>query len=98
MQTNNKRCSNQNSPSKGYMTNDIIQILQLNVKGFSKSKEEVLERIVTKVNIDVLVVQETYTTDQKKLLKRGLTTKYTIASATFHNKYGTTTYIKSDLK
>jgi len=56
MQTNNKSFSNQNSPSKGVLEKDIIQILQLNVEGFSKSKAEVLERIFTEEKIDVIVV------------------------------------------
>lgn len=70
--------------------------MQLNVEGFSKSKAEVLERIVTEEKIDV--VQETHTADQKQLSKRGHITGFTIAGATFHSKYGIATYIKSDLK
>ena len=94
----NKQRTNQNSPSKGYLTKGITRILQLNVEGFSKSKAEVLERIATEEKIDVLVVQETHTADQEQLSKRGHITGFTIAGATFHSKYGTATYIKSDLK
>ncbi|KAL4100770.1 hypothetical protein QTP88_020801 [Uroleucon formosanum] len=94
----NKQRSNQNSPSKDYLTKGITRIRQLNVEGFSKSKAEVLERIATEEKIDVLVVQETHTADQEQLSKRGHITGFTIAGATFHSKYGTATYIKSDLK
>jgi len=70
----------------------------LNFEGFSKSKAEVLERIATEEKIDVLVVQETHTADQEQLSNRGHITGFTIAGATFHSKYGTATYIKSDIK
>jgi len=84
----NKQRTNQNSP-KGYLTKGITKIMQLNVAGFSKSKAEVLERIATEEKIDVLIVQETHTADQEQLSKRGHITGFTIAAATFHNKYGT---------
>jgi exonuclease III len=96
----NKQRTNQNSPFKGYLMKGIAQIMQLNIKGFSKSKAEVLERIAMEQKIDILVVQETHTADQKQLLKRGHITGFKIAGATFHSKYGTATYIriKSNLK
>lgn len=69
----------------------------MNVEGFSKSKADILERIMTEDKIDVLIVQETHTADKEQLLKRGLITGFTIGGATFRSKYGTTTSIKSDL-
>lgn len=46
----------------------------------------------------ILIQLIKYNCTSVQLLKRGLITGYEIAGATFHSKYSTATYIKSDLK
>jgi len=72
--------------------------MQLNIKGLSIAKSDILHRILDEEKINILVIQETQTHDQDQLIKRGTIPSYSIAGATFHNKYGTATYVKNDLK
>jgi len=92
----NKHHTSQKSPSEGFLTKDLIRIMQLNVEGLSKSKADVLSRILDDEKIDILAIQETHTLDQDQLMKRGSISGYSIAGATYHSKYGTATYVKND--
>lgn len=57
---------------------DLIRIMQLNVEGLSKTKTDVLRRIL----------------DEERRTIPG----YSIAGTTYHNNYGTATYVKNDLR
>lgn len=49
-------------------------------------------------NIDVLLLQETHTNSEEQLRKRGTIFGYTIVGVTYHNQYGTATYVRNNLK
>jgi len=62
------------------------------VEGLSKAKADVMRRILDEEKIDILDIQETHTHDQDQLMKRGTMPGYSIAVATYHNKYGNNIY------
>jgi exonuclease III len=72
--------------------------MQINVEGISKAKSEVLEILLLEQNVDILLIQETHTSDEEQLSKRGFINGYTVAGATYHSKYGTATYVRKNLK
>jgi len=71
--------------------------MQINIEGISRAKFEILEMLLLEQNIDILQIQETHTSNEEQLLKRGLINGYTVAGANYHSKYGTATYVRDNL-
>ncbi|XP_047999764.1 uncharacterized protein LOC125236889 [Leguminivora glycinivorella] len=74
-----------------------LRICQLNVEGISLAKCEYLHKMLTKHNVDVLLLQETHTKDMQDLESRGKILGYNIISAHNHAKYGIVTYARESL-
>jgi len=74
-----------------------LHILQLNIKGISRNKVDYLSRLLYNKKIKVLLLQEIHAEKEEDLLNRGNIIGFSLAHTTYHNKYGTATYIRSDI-
>jgi exonuclease III len=74
-----------------------LRILQLNIEGISRSKCDYLSRLLVENNITVLVLQETHAENASDLSSRGHIERFTLASATFHKKYESATYVRNSI-
>lgn len=74
-----------------------VRILQLNVEGLSKAKSDQLSRILIENNIDVAVIQETHVATVEGIRSRGTLPGYCLIGVTYHQTYGTATYIRSNI-
>lgn len=82
---------NKNSPFQDYKTRNARHTFRechLNIEGISKSKYDVLSKIVEKNLIKILALQETYTTDEEDLRKRGYISDFQIVEAINSRTYG----------
>lgn len=74
-----------------------VRILQLNIEGISKAKSDYLSRLLTDEKIDVVLVQETHTSSDEVLQKRGNIPSYKLLAAINHPRYGIATYIHNEV-
>lgn len=74
-----------------------VRICQINVEGLSKSKSDYLSRLMTEEKIDILVLQETHTSDDHQLRLRGTIQGFNLLSAVNHPVYGVATYARDGL-
>jgi len=74
-----------------------LRICHLNIEGISKAKCEILSKIMIDNKVDVIALQETHTTDEADLQKRGYIAGYTLIGAINHKQYGIATYVKNDI-
>ena len=72
-------------------------ILQLNIEGISRSKAEVLGRLLHDNDVDVAVVQETHCATPEDLQKRAKVPGYTLAAAEYSGVHGIATYVRSSM-
>jgi hypothetical protein len=92
--------TNKNGPFKDHLTLSIggdLRICHFNIEGISKSKCEVLSKIMNKERIDVIALQETHTVDDEDIRKRGFIQGYLLLGAIHHKQYGVATYVKEDI-
>ncbi len=82
------------SPFKDVLSSDgHITILQLNVEGLSAAKRDIICELAKSHSADVLLLQETHTTDDQQLPING----YSIVSLSHHRQYGLATYTKDGI-
>lgn len=74
-----------------------LRVCHLNIEGISKDKCEILTKIMTSNNVDVIALQEAHTTDKTNFQKRGYIAGYTLIEAINHKQYGIATYAKNDI-
>lgn len=99
IQSTNHR-QHKNGPFLNQQTQDVsppLHILQLNIEGISRNRAEYLSRLLHDNKIEVLLLQETHAEKEEDLLNRGNIAGFRLTNATYHNKYGTTTYVKEDI-
>jgi hypothetical protein len=75
----------------------IIKICQLNIEGISKDKCDYKAKIAKKMEIDVIVLQETHTGTEEQLHSRGLISGYILVDHLRSSIYGLTTYVRQNL-
>lgn len=66
-------------PLRNYPTRNLglcIKICQLNIEGISRSKCDVLQRVLSHNDIDIVAIQETHAENEKQLDKRGKISGY----------------------
>src|SRR3978361_2313363 len=76
--------------------NSLI-VLQLNVEGISKDKSDYLAKLCFEKKVDVVILQETHTSDDGKLLSRGNINGYILAKSLNSAVYGCATYIREGI-
>ena len=72
-------------------------VLQLNVEGISKDKSDYLAKLCFEKKVDVVILQETHTSDDGKLLSRGNINGYILAKSLNSAVYGCATYIREGI-
>lgn len=90
----------QNGASQRHRTRalgPILRVCQLNIEGISKSKSECLSKLLSDENIDIVAIQETHAKDSDQLKTRGTLNGFTLIGATYHQCYGTATYVRNKL-
>jgi hypothetical protein len=75
----------------------IIKICQLNIEGISKDKCDYLAKLAKKMEIDVIVLQETHTGTEEQLHSRGLISGYILVDHLCSSIYGLATYVRENL-
>jgi hypothetical protein len=75
----------------------IIKICQLNIEGISKDKCDYLAKLAKKMEIDVIVLQETHTGTEEQLHSRGLISGYILVDHLCSSIYGLATYVRQNL-
>lgn len=94
---------NKNGHFKDLLTLSIgsdLRVCHFNIEGISKSKCEVLSKIMNKERlerIDEIALQETHTVDDEDIRKRGFIQGYLLLGAIHHKQYGVATYVKEDI-
>ena len=76
----------------------LFKVCQLNIEGISRSKSNYLSKFLLDHNIDVVLLQETHTSDESQLRKRGKIHGYRLIGATYHPHYGIATYARATLE
>lgn len=87
--------TNTNQSSGNCMTRYIetsLRIYQENIEGLSRSKWEVLFRILHENNITIVIIQETHIYNKIDLKRRGKLTGFEIVGATYHRLSGRQQY------
>lgn len=69
------------------------RLLQLNIEGISRAKCEVLTRLLTEQEVDVLLLQETHTVSPEDLARRGKIYGYSVVAAENSAIHGVATYV-----
>ncbi|KAI5755895.1 uncharacterized protein LOC108253156 [Diaphorina citri] len=70
-----------------------LRICQINIEGLSASKSDYL---LLDHNIDILLIQETHTSDSEQINSRGKISGFDLVSSLNHPKYGIATYVKNE--
>jgi len=73
----------------------MINIMQLNIEGISKSKSLCLSKMLIENNVDVVLIQETHVSDLIQLQVRGEIEGFKLIGATYSQVYGIATYVKA---
>ena len=73
-----------------------LRIIQINVEGLSHEKCQNLTRVLRENDIDVAVLQETHVKEESSP-QRYTIHGYDMTDATYHQKYGTATYVREYL-
>lgn len=89
--------SQEYSRSQSSKSNPNLTILQLNVEGISKDKCHFLAKLCTDRKVDVILLQETHTSNQEQLIYRGLIHNYQLIDSVNSAVHGIATYIKNDI-
>lgn len=90
-----------NGCSHGQLTRNLgpcIRICQFNIEGISRAKCDVLQKVLSDNDVDVLAIQETHTENEEQLRKRGRIYGYDLVAATYHHAYGVATYVRSNIE
>lgn len=95
---NNKNKIGRPNDHKTRNLGPIIRVCQLNIEGISRSKSEILSKILKLNDIDLVILQETHATDSQQLTSRGKITGYELLGATYHHAYGNATYIRNNIE
>ena len=88
-----------NGYSHGHQTRNLgpcIKICQLNIEGISRSKCDVLQKVL-RPNV-AAIIQETHAENEEQLDKRGKIPGYDLVGATYHHAYGVATYVRSNIE
>ncbi|XP_049804080.1 uncharacterized protein LOC126242840 [Schistocerca nitens] len=72
-----------------------IRICQVNIEGYTRTKGDILTKLLTEEKIDVLTLQETHLSEEN--ISRLLIPGYEIVGYKAHNKHGIATLIKKEL-
>lgn len=92
---------NSNGSSQSPLTRKIgpsVRICQINIEGISYAKSQYLSRLLKNDDIDLVAIQETHCKSELELQKRGRIPGYELLGATYHQTYGTATYIKNNIE
>ena len=83
-------------PFSGHITNNFRRptILQLNIKGFTASKINVLHYLYLQIEALVILLQETHCTNAEKLLLPG----FQLAGSSLSRKHGLATFVHERLR
>lgn len=73
------------------------RIMQINIEGISRSKGEVLSKLLKDHCVDVVMIQETHTDSMESLQNRGKVPGYSIVMAENSNVHGIPTYVRNDI-
>ena len=73
-----------------------LRILQLNVEGLTFPKCEILTKILKDDNIDIAILQETHSEDDKEAATKKIA-GYNLMASVKAAKHGLTTYIRHGL-
>ena len=75
------------------MTTAPITVLQLNVEGISAAKRELILKLAKDNHANVLLLQETHTTEDKQLSLEG----FSLVSYNHHRQHGLATYVSHSI-
>lgn len=75
----------------------VLRVLQINIEGISRSKSDFLSKLALENDVDVICIQETHASDQSQLRSRGNIPGYKLLGATYHQSYGTATFVQNSI-